>query len=134
MLYALVYTYRSTVWFDLSVPSLGEREWLHRKYPKSWPSFQPIWRSIDDKWTQNQSNELGVHAATLPGFCNTCQLPLCGGTPEENSASNYTYDDQRYIFCSEPCRSIFADEPKTYSNFKGLIKKIVDGEAPANLF
>ena len=133
MLYATTYTYRSTVWFDMCLPNQKERDWLHRKYPKSWPSLLPIWENIDKKWQENKSNEFDVHGTSLFGFCNTCQLPLCGGTPAQNTACNFEYQNKNYIFCSDPCKNIFESEPEKYSSYKNLMEKIFSGEAPANL-
>ena len=133
MLYATTYTYRSTVWFDMCMPNLKEREWLHRKYPKSWPTILPTWENIDKKWQENNSNEFDVHATSLMGFCNTCQMPLCCGTPSQNFSCNFEYGNKMFIFCSEPCRKIFQDEPEKYSQFVGLVEKIANDQAPANL-
>jgi toluene monooxygenase system protein A len=58
---------------------------------------------------------------------------LCGGTPLENTARTLKRGDRRYIFCSEPCLWIFQKEPERYADHKDVVKRILAGEAPANL-
>jgi toluene monooxygenase system protein A len=74
-----------------------------------------------------------THGATPVGFCDLCQLVLCGGTPSENSARVLEYRGERKIFCSEPCAWIFEREPERYAAHKGVVKRILEGKAPANL-
>src|SRR5207247_11091277 len=71
--------------------------------------------------------------ATPGGFCALCQLVLCGGTPEHNTAKVHVHDGRKYIFCSEPCLWIFKREPERYAAHKDVVKRILAGEAPANL-
>jgi toluene monooxygenase system protein A len=40
---------------------------------------------------------------------------------------------QRRIFCSEPCRVIFERQPERYASHKDVVKRVLAGEAPANL-
>jgi toluene monooxygenase system protein A len=70
---------------------------------------------------------MGSHGPRL------CQLVLCGGTPLENTAQILEYKDRKYIFCSSPCLWIFRTEPDRYANHKDVVKRILSGEAPANL-
>jgi toluene monooxygenase system protein A len=37
------------------------------------------------------------------------------------------------VFCSAPCRWIFEREPERYAAHKDVVKRILAGEAPANL-
>jgi len=66
-------------------------------------------------------------------FCDLCQLVLCGGTPKYNTAETLVLDGKKYIFCSKPCRWIFEREPERYKNHKDVVKRVLAGEAPANL-
>jgi toluene monooxygenase system protein A len=66
-------------------------------------------------------------------FCDLCQLVLCGGTPLHNTAQTLAYEGRSYVFCSEPCRWIFQREPERYAGHKDVVKRILAGEAPANL-
>jgi len=58
---------------------------------------------------------------------------LCGGTPLHNTAETLVYGGRKYIFCSEPCRWIFEKEPERYAGHRDVVKRILAGEAPANL-
>jgi toluene monooxygenase system protein A len=134
MVYASAYTHRATVWFDLVLPGPGERDWLANKYPASWSGFDPVWERVTERWRRGGPGlEWYTHGATPVGFCNLCQLVLSGGTPLENSARVEVHDGQRYVFCSEPCAWIFRSEPGRYAGHKDVVKRILAGEAPANL-
>ena len=37
------------------------------------------------------------------------------------------------IFCSEPCRRIFESQPERYQRHKDVVRRVLAGEAPANL-
>jgi len=79
------------------------------------------------------ANELAVHATAMPAFCDLCQLPLSAGTPRKNTANVLVREGRKYIFCSQPCRWIFLREPERYANHKDLVKRVLAGEAPAQL-
>ena len=78
-------------------------------------------------------NEPAVHGTALPGFCDLCQLPLSGGSPRNNTANVLAANGRKYIFCSEPCRWIFLQEPERYANHEDVVKRVLSGEAPAQL-
>lgn len=40
--------------------------------------------------------------------------PVCGIEMDEDLATVYEYDDKRYYFCCEGCKSIFSRKPKKY--------------------
>ncbi|HVR86576.1 MAG TPA: YHS domain-containing protein [Planctomycetota bacterium] len=134
MVYASAYTYRATVWFDFALPGPEERAWLREKYPRSWPQLDPVWERVTERWRKSGPGvEWYTHGATPVTFCDLCQLVLCGGTPERNTAQTLVREGKKYIFCSEPCRWIFEQEPARYASHKDLVKRILAGEAPANL-
>jgi toluene monooxygenase system protein A len=134
MVYVSAYTYRATVWFDFVVPSPKERAWLRRKYPSSWLQLEPVWERVIERWRQaDPGNDWAVHGTCMVGLCDMCQLVLCHGTPQENSATNLDYSGRKYIFCSAPCRWIFEKEPERYAGHKNIVSRILAGEAPANL-
>jgi toluene monooxygenase system protein A len=134
MVYASAYTYRATVWFDLSVPSPEERAWLRDRYPDSWPALDLVWRQVTERWQRaDPGNELAVHGTAIVSFCDLCQLVLCEGTPACNTARVVTYEGQKYIFCSQPCQVIFEREPARYAPHRDVVKRVLAGEAPANL-
>jgi toluene monooxygenase system protein A len=134
MVYVSAYTYRATVWFNMVVPSPAERAWLRSKYPTSWDLLDPVWEQVVARWQQSDPGlEWSTHGATPVAFCDLCQLVLCGGTPQRNTAQTLDYADRRYIFCSAPCCWIFQQEPERYATHKDVVKRILAGEAPANL-
>jgi toluene monooxygenase system protein A len=134
MVYATAYTYRATVWFDMPVPSPAERAWLRAKYPRHWDDFDAVWERITSRWREaDPGNDFAVHGTSIVGFCDLCQLVLCNGTPRHNTASTLTRGDRKYIFCSAPCRWIFEREPDRYAGHKDIVKRVLAGEAPANL-
>jgi len=134
MVYASAYTYRATVWFDFAVPGPDERAWLREKYPRTWHHLDPIWERITERWREaGPKVEWYTHGVTPVGFCDLCQLVLCGGTPTHNTAQTVTHDGRKYILCSDPCRWIFEREPARYAGHKDVVKRILGGEAPANL-
>jgi toluene monooxygenase system protein A len=134
MVYAAAYSYRASVWFNLVVPGPEERAWLKQKYPKSWSPLEPIWQQISERWrSSDPDNDFAVHSSAIIGFCDLCQLVLCGGTPAHNSASTLDHEGKKYVFCSAPCRWIFQREPERYAGHKDLVKRVLAGEAPANL-
>jgi toluene monooxygenase system protein A len=134
MVYASAYTYRSTVWFDFVVPGPDERAWLRSKYPSSWPALDAVWEQITRRWREaDPGNDFAVHGTAIVTFCDLCQLVLCNGTPRRNTATTLERDGRKYIFCSEPCRWIFEREPERYAAHKDVVKRVLAGEAPANL-
>ncbi len=134
MVYASAYTYRASVWFDFVVPGPQERSWLRQKYPRTWGDIDPIWERITARWQRaDLGNDFAVHGTSIVAFCNLCQLVLCNGTPRENSALVALHDGERRIFCSEPCRRIFAAQPERYARHKDVVRRVLAGQAPANL-
>jgi toluene monooxygenase system protein A len=134
MVYASAYTYRATVWFNFTLPGPAERAWLREKYPRTWDLIDPVWEQITERWRRSGPGvEWYSHGATPVTFCDLCQLVLCGGTPLQNTAQTLTFEGRKYIFCSEPCRWIFGREPERYAGHKDVVKRILAGEAPANL-
>jgi toluene monooxygenase system protein A len=134
MVYASAYTYRATVWFDLPMPSPEERAWLRAKYPTTWPMFGPIWERLDERWrTSGPDMEWYTHGTTPVTFCDLCELVLCGGTTEGNTARTLEHAGRKLIFCSDPCEWIFRREPERYEDHRDVVKRILAGEAPANL-
>jgi toluene monooxygenase system protein A len=134
MVYASAYTYRSSVWFDFVLPGPAERAWLAAKYPESWPELDRVWDTVTEHWrAADPGNDFAVHGTAIVTFCDLCQLVLCGGTPRRNAAVTLEHGGRRYVFCSEPCRWIFQQEPERYEAHKDVVKRVLAGEAPANL-
>lgn len=134
MVYASAYTYRASVWFDLVLPSPEDRAWLARKYPESWAELDPIWERVTERCrAAGPDVEWFTHGVTPVGFCDLCQLVLCGGTPRANTARVSEHAGRKYVFCSEPCAWIFEREPERYAAHRNVVQRILSGEAPGNL-
>jgi len=58
---------------------------------------------------------------------------LSAGNPLKNAANTLDFHGRSYIFCSEPCRWIFLQEPERYASHRDVVKRVLEGEAPANL-
>ena len=136
MVYASAYTYRASVWFNFVVPGPDERSWLRQKYPRSWGELDPVWGSITERWRRaDPGNDFAVHGTAIVSFCDLCQLVLSNGTPGHNTAVvvEEPGGTGKRIFCSEPCRRLFEAEPERYAGHKDVVKRVLAGEAPANL-
>ncbi|HEY9792856.1 MAG TPA: YHS domain-containing protein [Candidatus Obscuribacterales bacterium] len=133
MVYASAYTYRPTVWFNFVVPGVDERKWLREKYPEHWDELDAVWQQISAQWEGAPGEQEKAIGSAMVSFCDLCQLVLCGGTPSHNTAETVEFNGESYIFCSEPCRWIFQQEPQRYAAHKGLVKRILCGAAPGAL-
>lgn len=134
MVYAAAYSYRATVWFDMVVPGPAECAWLKSKYPNSWAGFDPLWQRVAQLWSNSDAGlDFAVHATAIPSFCDLCQIVLCEGTPQANDARTICVGERKYIVCSEPCERIFREEPERYAEHKDIVKRVLAGEAPANV-
>ena len=135
MVYASAYTYRATVWFDFVVPGPEERAWLRDKYPASWHgSIRSGSASPSAGATADAGIDFAVHGdrdrdvlRSVPA--RAVRRHAARTTPRRWSSTA----GQRYIFCSEPCRWIFEQEPERYAAHKDVVKRVLAGEAPANL-
>lgn len=134
MIYASAYSYRASVWFDFVLPGPRERAWLRRKYPESFPAFEPVWDRITETWAQTDPGiDFAAHGKAIPTFCSLCQLVLSHGTPEHNEARVTMHNGEPRVFCNEPCQWIFEREPERYGAHKDIVARVLAGEAPANL-
>ena len=114
VLYASTYTSRAPMWFDL--PPLGpdERAWLREHYPQSWDQLDPVWDHVTGSGRRaDAGNEPAAPRASMRGFCELCQLVLCGNTPARNEAVAAERGGEKRMFCSEPCRWLFERERDT---------------------
>ena len=135
MVYASAYTYRATVWFDFVVPGPRRARVARAEVPAL--------RGRRSRRSGSGSTRAGARATRISTSPCTarrssrsatlCQFVLCDGTPARNSAETLVRGERKYIFCSEPCRWIFEREPERYAGHKDVVKRVLAGEAPANL-
>ena len=79
-----LYTYRTTLWFDVGSPSAAERSWLNGKYPRWNEVYAPLWDQLEERWqAEGETNTLSYG---LPALCNLCQLPTLFIRPGRNTA------------------------------------------------
>ena len=133
MVYASTYTYRATVWFDFALPGPEERAWLREKYPRTWDMLDPVWERITERWrTSGPGIEVnaGGHIARV---LQSVPAPDVEWYPRANAARVVEHGGRKYIFCSEPCAWIFSREPERYADHKGVVERVLAGEAPANV-
>jgi hypothetical protein len=125
-----LYTYRTTLWFDIAMPDPTEREWLNAKYPRWEETYGALWDQLERRWETGEANTLSYG---LPALCNLCQLPALFIRPGRNTACTLETGGRRYQFCSEPCRWIFQQESSRFADHHSVIDRIVAGQAPGNL-
>src|SRR5580698_10293168 len=126
-----LYTYRTTLWFDVAMPDRAEREWLNAKYPRWEETYGALWEELELRW--EVGGEAGTLSYGLPALCNLCQLPALFIRPGRNTACTLELAGRRYLFCSEPCRWIFEQEKSRFADHKSVVDRIVAGEAPGKL-
>ncbi|MGH2577171.1 MAG: toluene monooxygenase, partial [Actinomycetota bacterium] len=126
-----LYAYRTTLWFDVTMPDGPERQWLGGKYPQWNDTFGPLWDGMEERWKSH--DEAGTLAHALPALCNLCQMPTLFVRPGRNTACTLDVDGRRYLFCSEPCRWIFTQETARFAGHKTVIDRVIAGEAPGKL-
>jgi toluene monooxygenase system protein A len=126
-----LYAYRTTLWFDVATPDEHERAWLASAYPQWEKTFGPLWDDVNRTW--ETMGEPATLAYALPAVCNLCQLPTVFVRPGHNTACTAETNGRRYLFCSEPCRWIFLQEPDRFGGHQSVIDRILAGTAPGNL-
>ena len=135
MVYASAYTYRASVWFDFVVPGPDERAWLRDKYPRvlgrdrsglgaASPSAgaRPI-----------RGNDFAVHGTAIVGFCDLCQLVLCGGTPERQQRRDRGARRAQVHLLLGALPLDLRARARALRRHKGVVTRVLAGEMPGNL-
>ena len=126
-----LYSYRTTLWFDVAMPNEQERRWLSEKY-ESWNrTYAAIWDTLERRWKLD--GEAGTLSYALPALCNLCQLPTLFVRPGKNTACTRKVGGRSYLFCSEPCRWIFDQEFPRFAGHQSVVDRIAAGVAPGKL-
>ena len=122
------YTYRQTMWFDWPRPLEADRAWLCEKYPGWDKTYGPLWDLYAKHWEQGQREK------TLPSaivtLCNCCHLPCSPIRPHKNTVCTHNVEGRNFVFCSEPCKWIFAQEYERYGRSSTIIDRVFSGKAP----
>jgi len=135
-----LYTYRRTLWFDMPVPSPDERAWLNEKYPATFHDlYEGMWEMIEANW--RSGNSIKTDSYSLPSLCNLCQLPAVSTVNGRFDTCTYVYGnlpepfegDRRFVFCSEPCRWIFQQQPERFAGHLSVVDRVFFGDAPTDL-
>ena len=126
-----IWFWRPTVWWnpDAGV-SPAERDWLETKYPGWNANFGKQWDVITKNVRKGAIPQ--TLPQTFPIICNLCQIPII--TPSNPNGQHHLgpypldYNGRRYLFCSEPCKWIFEQNPSRYAGHKTVIDRFLGGE------
>ena len=70
-----LYTYRTTLWFDVAMPNAAEREWLNAKYPRWDETYGGLWAQLERRW---EARAKPIRCPTGSPPCATCaSSPRC---------------------------------------------------------
>lgn len=128
-----VWFWRPTVWWN---PDGGvspeERDWLEEKYPGWNDTFGRHWDVIIEN-IRGGHPELTL-PETFPMVCNMCQIPVV--TPAGYNAGKLasprpfplTHQGRAYVFCSEPCRWIFQQNPTRFAGHQTIVDRFLAGQ------
>jgi toluene monooxygenase system protein A len=110
--------------------SPAERDWLETKYPGWNANFGKQWDVITKNVRKGAIPQ--TLPQTFPMICNLCQIPII--TPSNPNGQHHLgpypldYNGRRYLFCSEPCKWIFEQNPSRYAGHKSVIDRFLLGE------
>jgi phenol hydroxylase P3 protein len=108
------YGYGDALAFHTWVPENDELDWLDKKYPDS---FDRWYRPRLAHYAQRAAAGQRYHNHALPMQCQVCQQPMIfteTGNPRWIAYRETQHDGERFHFCSEPCETIFGNEPDKY--------------------
>ncbi|KRB83911.1 phenol 2-monooxygenase [Sphingomonas sp. Root710] len=108
------YQSRSSLNFQLWLPSAEDMDWLSAKYPET---FDRYYRPRFEYWADLEAAGTPFEASGSPMQCQVCQIPLMFPEPDEPlklAQRHRHYKEEQYHFCSDYCQEIFDDEPEKY--------------------
>ncbi|MBT7959424.1 MAG: YHS domain-containing protein, partial [Akkermansiaceae bacterium] len=110
----IFYQYTHAAAFHTWTPSAEEMDWLSEKYPDTFDKYyRPRWELAAEMEAKGER----FYTTGLPQLCQTCQIPMAfteTSDPTQVSYRESIYNDERFHFCSDPCKSIFDNEPEKY--------------------
>jgi len=96
------------------MPNDDEMNWLRAQYPDTFEKhYEPRFRHFRDQEAAGNA----FHNGSLPMLCQTCQIPMFftePGDPTTICFRETEYKGDKYHFCSDGCKDIFAYEPEKY--------------------
>jgi phenol hydroxylase P3 protein len=108
------YNYRQAAAFHTWMPNDDEMNWLRAQYPDTFEKhYEPRFRHFRDQEAAGNA----FHNGSLPMLCQTCQIPMLftePGDPTTICFRETEYKGDKYHFCSDGCKDIFAYEPEKY--------------------
>jgi len=122
------WTFKKTLWWNSpGAVSVEERAWLEEKYP----GWNDSWGVLWDGYGQSirEGKEQFMYPESLLLVCTMCNLPMIhrpGTWPFPYMS--WEYEGHKYLFCCEPCRWIFQQEPDRYKGHKPLHERALAGD------
>jgi phenol hydroxylase P3 protein len=108
------YGFTHAAHFHTWVPNENEMSWLASKYPDT---FDKFYRPRYDFWQAEEQAGRRYYNKSLPALCQVCTIPMLFtdvNDPTTLSLRHLDYKGERYRFCSDGCKDIFAFEPEKY--------------------
>ena len=105
-----------------------------RSIRASWPDFDPIWERITDRWrAADPGNDFAVHGTAIVVVLRSLPARAVGRHAARQHRQRSGSRRAPLHLLLEPCRWIFEQEPERYAGHKDVVKRVLAGEAPANL-
>lgn len=125
--WGILYNYTVAAGIHTWVPDKKKMDWLSAKYPNT---FDKYYRPRLEHWRDQEEKGERYYSETLPCICTTCQIPM-GFTevddPTQVSYRSTEYKGDKYQFCSDPCKTIFENEPEKFSQSWLPVQQIFQG-------
>ncbi|MBT6459304.1 MAG: YHS domain-containing protein [Planctomycetaceae bacterium] len=110
----IFYNYTHAAAFHTWIPNESELDWLSEKYPDT---FDKYYRPRYELAAQMEKDGNRFYSPGLPQLCQVCQIPMGFTEMDDPTLICYrdsVYQDERFHFCSDPCKAIFDNEPEKY--------------------
>ncbi len=112
--WGILYNHTAAAAMHTWVPDDEKLDWLSAKYPDT---FDKYYRPRLEYWREQEEKGERYYSQTLPCVCQTCQIPMGFTEPDDPTMISYRtseYGGDKYHFCSDPCKTIFDNEPEKY--------------------
>lgn len=101
----------------------ADMDWFENKYPGWHSRYGWFWEAYNECTHPSEAALIIQRLGGLPNFCQVCQLPTIFPTPTDNTGRSHVHNGKNYVFCSEGCQAIFANEPAHYLGFQGFLDR-----------